>query len=86
MYRSLNAAPESALPPERRGAVVGRFCRGCSSIYPLHAARHTGKPSFGRDHVASPCPYEGRRFAADAAWWVPAVEALGAPAAKPSAV
>jgi hypothetical protein len=85
MYRSLNAAPQSTLPPERRGAVVGRFCHGCASVYPLHAARHAGKPSFGRDHVASPCPHEGRRFLAEAAWWEPAVEALPAPAVQPPA-
>jgi hypothetical protein len=84
MYRSLNAAPQSMLPPERRGAVVGRFCHGCKSVYPLHAGGHRGRPAFGRDHIASPCPYEGRRFVADADWWEPAVEALPAPPPAPA--
>ena len=75
------SAPQSALPPERRGEVVGRFCRGCGSVYPLHAARHSGRPSFGRDHVASTCSYEGREFVPEAVWWEPAVEMLAAPLA-----
>ena len=83
MYRSLNAAPQSSLPSERRGAVVGRFCRGCASVYPLHAARHTGKPSFGRDHVASPCAHEGDEFTPGADWWEPAVLVRPAAAAAP---
>ena len=60
------SAPASALPPERRGEIVGRFCRSCRSVYPLYAERHSGKPAFGRDHVASPCSWEGRAFVADA--------------------
>jgi hypothetical protein len=79
MYRRLNAAPYSALPEERRGPEVGRFCKGCASVYPLHAARHAGKAMFGRDHNVSPCAYEGRVFAPDAAFWEPAVEVLDAP-------
>ena len=79
------SAPESALPPERRGPVVGRFCRGCRAVYPRFAARHTGKPSFGRDHVSSPCAHEGTEFTADASWWEPAVEVLPVPAAQPAA-
>jgi hypothetical protein len=79
MYRRLNAFPSSALPPERRGAVVGRFCKGCASVYPAHAARHSGKPTFGRDHVASTCSYEGHAFAPESSFWEPAVEALDAP-------
>ena len=78
------SAPASALPPERRGEVVGRFCRSCRSVYPLYAERHSGKPAFGRDHVASPCSWEGRAFVADADWWEPAVEVLPAPAPPPA--
>ena len=69
-------APASTLPEERRGGVVGRFCRDCSSFYPLHAGRHKGKPSFGRDHVAAPCREEGRAFDEGATWWEPAVAVL----------
>jgi len=79
MYRQVNAAPYSMLPPERRGRELGRFCKGCASVYPLHAPRHHGKPMFGRDHVASPCAYEGRAFAPEAGFWEPAVEVLDAP-------
>lgn len=85
MYRHSASAPASALPPERRGAVVGRFCHGCRSIYPLHAEWHQGKPAFGRDHVASTCSWEGLAFAPDASWWEPAVELLPAPPAAASA-
>ena len=73
-------SPESMLPAERRGAVVGRFCRDCSSFYPLHAGLHKGKPSFGRDHVSSPCSAEGRPFVEGATWWEPAVAVLAPPA------
>ena len=79
------SAPQSALPPERRGPVVGRFCHGCRSVYPRFAARHAGKPAFGRDHIGSPCSYEGMEFATDASWWEPAVELLPAPATVPAA-
>jgi hypothetical protein len=75
-------APASALPPERRGRVVGRFCRSCKAVYPRFAARHAGRPEHGRDHVAAPCAYEGMEFAAGAAWWEPAVEVL--PPAAPA--
>jgi len=74
------SAPESALAPERRGPVLGRFCHGCKAVYPLFAARHVGKASFGRDHISSPCPYEGREFDPVEGWWEPAVEVLPAPA------
>ena len=74
-------APSSTLPIERRGVVVGRFCRECSSFYPLYASWHKGKPSFGRDHVSSPCSCEGRPFAEGATWWEPAVAVLTSPAA-----
>jgi len=85
MYRSLHAAPASSLPAERRGRLVGKFCRVCQAVYPALAARHAGKPVYGKDHVSSPCACEGRRFEAGADWWEPAVEALEAPAAPPSA-
>lgn len=77
-------APASALPEERRGPVVGCFCHGCASVFPLFARRHAGRPAFGRDHVASTCPYEGSAFVAGAAWWEPAVEPLPAVPASAS--
>jgi len=73
-------APESSLPAERRGRAVARFCRDCSSFYPLHAKLHAGKPSFGKDHVASTCADEGREFLDGESWWEPGVEVLPAPA------
>jgi len=79
------SAPETSLPAARRGAVVGRFCHGCHAVYPRHAARHAGKPAFGRDHVGSSCPYEGRLFEPDASWWEPAVGVLPAPDPAPAA-
>lgn len=86
MYRPLNAAPESVLAVERRGAVVGKFCRACKSIYPALRHRHVGKPSFGKDHISAPCAYEGRVFEQDADWWEPAVVVLDpAPATQPAA-
>jgi len=78
MFRYVSSAPLSSLPPERRGRTVGRFCKRCQSVYPLFAARHTGKPAFGKDHVAATCAEEGRLFEEDAAWWEPAVEVLSA--------
>ena len=78
-------APQSSLAAERRGRVVARFCRSCSSFYPLHAPRHAGKPSYGKDHVSSPCAYEGRPFDEGADWWEPGVEVLAPPAAEPAA-
>lgn len=83
-----SSAPQSAIAPERRGEIVGRYCRGCQAVYSLHAPRHSGKPIFGRDHIASACPYEGRAFTAEATWWEPAVALLPAPpvpAAPPAA-
>jgi hypothetical protein len=79
-------APASTLPAERRGVVVGRFCRECSSFYPLHAGVHKGKPSFGRDHVSSTCTAEGRSFSEDASWWEPAVVVLEPAAPATAAV
>jgi len=85
MYRPLNAAPASALAVERRGAVVGKFCRACKSIYPALRHRHVGKPSFGKDHISAPCAYEGRVFEQDADWWEPAVVVLDPAPAPQSA-
>ena len=81
-------APASTLPEERRGRTVARFCKVCSSFYPLHARLHAGKPSFGKDHVASTCTNEGRIFDEGENWWEWGVEALPAPApaAAPAAV
>ncbi len=78
MYRHEASAPLSSLPAERRGRTVGRFCKSCQSVYPLFAARHAGKPTFGKDHVASTCAHEGRPFEEGADWWEPAVEVLAA--------
>jgi hypothetical protein len=78
MHRREPAAPQSSLPPERRGRVVGRFCHGCHEVYPLFAGRHEGKPNQGRDHVGSPCSHQGESFAEGAEWWEPAVEVLAA--------
>ena len=86
MFRMPHAAPESQVPEEKRGRTIGRFCLVCSTIFPLHRAKHTGKGMYGRDHVASPCAHEGERFEAGADWWQPAVEivpeALAAGAAE----
>ena len=76
VYRHPHAAPQGRLPEERRGRVVGCFCTVCGSIYPLHRARHSGKPIYGRDHVASPCAHEGDAFQEGAGWWDYAVEVL----------
>lgn len=75
-------APASTLPAERRGRVVARFCRNCASFYPLFATHHAGKPSYGKDHVSSPCSCEGKAFLEGESWWEPGVEVLPpAPAA-----
>jgi hypothetical protein len=76
VYRTPRAAPASSLAEERRGEVVGRFCKACGSIYPRYAGQHKGKPMYGKDHVASPCSHEGDEFLADEAWWEPAVDLL----------
>ena len=76
VYRKPGAAPASTLPEERRGRVVGRFCKSCSSIYPRYAGSHKGKPTYGKDHVASPCSHEGDAFVDGEDWWEPAVEVL----------
>ncbi|HRC84550.1 MAG TPA: hypothetical protein PK413_02950 [Thermoanaerobaculia bacterium] len=83
-YRGPEAAPVGSVAVERRGEIVGRFCRGCGSVYPLWAGHHHGKPIHGKDHIASPCPHEGRAFREGESWWEPAVEVLP-PAAAPAA-
>lgn len=75
-YRFPHAAPKSQLPEERQGRTIGSFCLVCSSIYPMHRMKHTGKPMYGRDHIAAPCAHEGDDFAPGDTWWEPAVEVL----------
>lgn len=82
VYRAPKPAPAGRLPAERRGRVVGRFCLACTAVYPLHRARHQGKPIYGRDHISSPCVHEGDAFGEEASWWQPAVEVLPAPPAE----
>lgn len=76
VYRAPHAAPESQLPEERRGRTIGRFCLVCAQIYPVHRAKHRGKPMYGKDHVAAPCTHEGEAFEPGEPWWEPAVEVL----------
>jgi hypothetical protein len=83
-YRVPEAAPESQVPEERRGKVLGNFCLVCGSLYPLHRAKHSGKPVYGRDHISSPCAHEGEAFEAGAVWWQPGVEVLPPPPAAPA--
>lgn len=89
VYRVPQVAPQSQVPPERRGPVVGHFCLVCASVYPLHRAIHQGRPVYGRDHIASTCAHEGDAFAPGASWWEPAVEVMApaaAAAAQPAAM
>ena len=81
VYRVPPAAPLSQVPPDRRGRVMGHYCLICASLYPLHRATHTGRPVYGRDHIASPCTHEGDVFEPGASWWEPGVEVLAAAAA-----
>jgi hypothetical protein len=83
-YRVPEAAPMNQIPEERRGKILGSFCLVCGSLYPLHRARHSGKPVYGRDHISSPCAHEGEAFEAGETWWQPGVEVLPAP--PPAAV
>ncbi|HVT57518.1 MAG TPA: hypothetical protein VHR45_03885 [Thermoanaerobaculia bacterium] len=85
VFRVPHAAPQSQLPVARRGRVVGHFCLVCATIYPLHRSRHSGKPMYGRDHIASTCTHEGDLFAPGEPWWEPAVEVLPAPDPAPAA-
>lgn len=78
-YRRLRVAPAAAVEETRRGAVKGRFCRSCGSVFALHAARHRGKPVYGKDHVSAPCAHEGDDFEPGVDWWEPAVEVLPPP-------
>ena len=87
VLRVPRAAPASRIPEERRGHLLGRFCLGCNQVFSLQRRQHSGDPIYGRDHVASPCPYEGSVFEAGASWWEPAVEVLPpppVPAAEPA--
>jgi hypothetical protein len=63
---------------------MGHYCLICASLYPLHRATHTGRPVYGRDHIASPCTHEGEVFEPGASWWEPGVEVLPAAAPPPS--
>lgn len=80
VYRNPQPAPQSQLPEERQGQVVGRFCLACGSTYPLHRGRHQGKPLYGKDHISSPCTHEGEAFDDREPWWEPAVMPLPAAA------
>lgn len=81
MYRNPEPAPASRVAAERRGPVLGKFCRACGSVYPKLRGRHAGKPMRGKDHIAAPCSHEGDPFDPGADWWEPAVEVLPATAA-----
>jgi len=63
---------------------MGHYCLICASLYPLHRAIHTGRPVYGRDHIASPCTHEGEVFEPGASWWEPGVEVLPAAAPPPA--
>ena len=82
--RSTSLAPQSMVPPERRGAVQGKFCKTCATAFPLQLGRHAGKGVNGHDHIASPCAHEGEAFTAGAPWWEPAVVVLPPPAPAPA--
>ena len=84
VYRAPKSAPQSRVPEERRGRVVGRFCHGCNQVFAFLSSAHKGDPIAGRDHVASTCAYEGRVFDEGASWWEPAVEVLPPPPAEPA--
>ena len=83
-YRLPRAAPASSLSEERRGPVMGRFCKACGSIYPRYAGSHKGKPMVGQDHISSPCSHEGDKFLPGEPWWEPAIEPLPAAEAPPA--
>jgi hypothetical protein len=82
VFRAPKAAPASRVAAERRGHTIGRFCHGCNQTFPLQRRMHSGDPIQGRDHVASPCPYEGQPFEHGVSWWEPAVEVLPAAPAE----
>lgn len=79
VYRTPTAAPVSRISAERQGRRLGKFCSECGSVFSLHAARHKGKPMYGKDHVSAPCSHEGDLFDPAEDWWEPAVEVLPAP-------
>jgi hypothetical protein len=81
-YRPPQIAPVSTLAEERRGLPAARFCRSCQEFYPLHRGSHVGKPLYGKDHISSPCSYQGEAFVEGADWWEAAVEILPASAAS----
>jgi hypothetical protein len=85
VYRTSMPAPVSRVPEARRGRVAGIFCLDCGTVYPLNRARHAGKPLYGRDHIAAPCPHEGEAFDPGEGWWEPAVEVSPERAAPPEA-
>jgi hypothetical protein len=76
VYRFPHAAPLSQLPPEKQGRMIGYFCHTCGFFYPEHRKKHSGKPLYGRDHIASPCSHEGDLFAPGETWWELAAEVL----------
>jgi hypothetical protein len=76
VYRAPRAAPESQVPKEQRGRIVGKFCHACGSVYSLYSGSHSGKPIVGKDHVASPCVHEGEPFIESESWWERALEVL----------
>src|SRR5947209_17655719 len=74
MYALPHASPAGHVPEGRGGRTTGRLWLLCSTIYPLHRARHTAKRMYGRGTSASPCAHEGEVFEPGADWWEPAVE------------
>lgn len=82
VYRAPTPAPASRVAEGRRGPQLGRFCLTCGNVYPLHRARHAGRPMVGKDHIAAPCPHEGEAFDPGERWWEPAVEVMPAPPAS----
>lgn len=79
MHRAPHPAPQSHIPEERRGEVVGRFCHGCGATFSIHSSVHKGKGLHSKDHIASPCAHEGDRFQEREDWWEPAVLVLPPP-------
>lgn len=84
MHRAPHPAPQSQIPNERRGEVVGRFCHGCGATFSIHTSIHKGKGLYSKDHISSPCAHEGDRFQEGEDWWEPAVLVLP-PSPEPAA-
>lgn len=78
-YKTPHVSALRYVPEAQRGPVQGRFCLSCGSLYPSLRQRHTGKPLYGKDHVAAPCAQEGQAFTPGADWWEVAVEVLPPP-------